>query len=70
MVNARARAADDGPTIQIRATRDPDGLWRLEAIDSDTGAVVSRPRVGPNSRIGRALEALAAELAPRPRFRR
>jgi hypothetical protein len=68
---ARTRPApQDGPTLLIRASREVSGIWRVEAVDHDTGAVAARPTVPPNSRIGRALEALAAELASRPPPRR
>jgi hypothetical protein len=63
-------SGQDGPALEIRAAKDDSGLWRVEAFDSETGAVVTRPSVTPQSRIGRALEALAAELASRPRPRR
>ncbi len=61
----RARAPTTPSQLAIRAARDETGLWRTETMDALTGVVAAKTGIDPDSRIGRALEALATQLRGR-----
>lgn len=47
--------------LAIQAIRSAAGTWSIETTDTATGAIVAHRQVGPQSRIGRALEQLARD---------